>query len=1338
MAVSVSLNDIAKMLNTKGGDMSTIGGAIGCMSAMISADAREKENTTGNDVKKIKEFVCGDGGSLSSMIEHISEQISEQTREIERITKGMGERRISGDATKVIKEATSGIEKRLDKMIDAISVLSKQHGGMKWGGVRRMKETADKVKGTASSFGKKADAGFGKFVSMVSEMKNISIRDLAMFKPKMKVMEKIVPQIKDFSKKVDGADIEKTSTLLEKFPKMLEKLLVAAKISKTIKERDFKRLYAVLGLSDKGGAKGASLMRLMDEFSKMDSRKLKKARDNADSMSGMVKAVCSGMVVLTVSSPVIIAASILSKPLEWALFGFKGDGGIFGLFRKMSDKSKDIKEANKSIFLMSVGLASLGAGLGLMFAFTKNVDLVQLAEVAVSTLAFAGITVLLGKNKDKVREGSEAMLWLAAGVAGVGIGLGILYGLTGGVDWEQMAAVGASIAFFGLVSGVLGKFKDDVREGSEAMLWLSAGMAGVGIGLGILYGLTRNVEWEQMAMVGTSVVFLSGVTVAMGILDKGGRFKSGAIAMAVMGAALIPLGISMKMLTNSVRGVKWSEMGILATTILTLGGTITGLGFMMLTGVGALAWGAGVAAVAAMGAALIPFGIGMKKIKEVSRGIVKKDIDNLSDATKNIFTALSGSADRKKRGEAKRNARALNTIAGTMNSFAKGLKRFNSVSEDSIDKAMNSIERITKFFFSDKAGEGISQYSIGWKKRVRARREADTIGTIASTVFSLSTGLKRFNDVSDDSITKAMDAVGKIATYFFSTNSPLHTLNTGWLKRRKADKTSDTIGNISDCVWKLANGMKYFNEVGPDSIEKAKSSIDAVAEYFFSPNSTLNSLATRFFRRNAKKNAGAIGNISESLQKLSKAMTDFNQTAPDTTDRMMESVKKVMDYFYKGGAGITGEGKPKKIVKMLKRLGNGLKGFNKSIGGVDMKKVSDAAAVSNTITDTLKKWDAGYLTNATQLGQSMGVLSNVFKGMDKKAVSSVGSFKGLLEVVSSNGFGHSAKTVDGLSTLLKTAGEVDSTKASGISDMVKSFGRLKNVGKVFADFGKYAKYFGNSGDLKKTIDAANMVSKSVFSDDKVATTTAANATSIGKSLKEFGKGLGYFMRKAMVSNPKKATECVNVARTVVTDMLAKWDDTYKTNADNISYSMGKLVGAFNTTGTDYIRSVNAMRRLFGQMSGKSFGAAKSTISSTSRLIGRLNTVDVEKALALTEMFRSFASIGKSGNLFGGFDRRVRQFTEACINLVNAINGNTDAINGRDDEITVRNEYGGGDGTVSRNTAEPPAPRQMVISNVEDLAAAIADHMNTLNVDCDANINLQINNESGNEWRISRM
>ena len=82
------------------------------------------------------------------------------------------------------------------------------------------------------------------------------------------------------------------------------------------------------------------------------------------------------------------------------------------------------------------------------------------------------------------------------------------------------------------------------------------------------------------------------------------------------------------------------------------------------------------------------------------------------------------------------------------------------------------------------------------------------------------------------------------------------------------------------------------------------------------------------------------------------------------------------------------------------------------------------------------------------------------------------------------------------------------------------------------------------------------------------------------------------------------------------------------------------------------------------------------------------------------------------------------------------NGNTDAINNSEEEVTVK-DVSGEEKTVKRKDAEL-MPKQMVMLNVDDLAMAIADQLNSLNVDCDANVNLQINNESGNEWRISRM
>ena len=1096
MANAVSLNDVARMLSTKGGDMSTIGGAIGCMTAMISSDARDKENTTSNDVRKIKEFIYGDGGSLSSMIDRIQLAIADQTLQIQKLLDGNKEKRlVKSDITKIIKSATNGLEKRLDRILDSLSLIAKNQGGnVKWGSTKKTKDSIEQFKASLSDKKKMKDSRIGKLVSMLTELKAISFKDLLLFKPKMKLLEKLNPQINSFAKSLNEQNIAKVSGFLDKSPKMIENLKLTLKLAKRIKEKDLERFYNVLGIRAKSKKpKRKSLLGLINVFAELDKQNLDNARKNAHTIFGIIKDICLGIGVLVLFSPVIIVAGLLSKPLEWAIFGSgkKGDGGIMGIFKKLAKRKKDIKEANKSILWMSLGFVTLGVGLGALFSLTKHIKLLSILRVAATTLILGGVTVHLGK------------------------------------------------------------VKDNIKQGSEAMLWMSLGIAGLGLGLGVLFSLTKNVEWEQMAMIGVSMVFLGGATVALGVLNKSGLIIEGAIAMAVMGASLIPFGISMRLIMGSVRGLKWEQFGVFATATLTLGGMVIGLGAMMASVVGAIAWGLGLTAIASLGAALIPFGIGLRQISKGAKEIDTNSIKKLSEVTKLLFNTLGDAVGKKKRKNAVKNAKSLLKIAKPINKLGKALKNFNDVAPDSIEKAMKSIEKISEFFFGE---NGISKYSTNFFKRIKSKAEANTISKISGCMHNLAYGLKTFNDVAPDSIEKAMSAIEKIAFYFFSPDSKLNTMNTGWTKRRKAKKTADAIGVIADCVYKLATGLKNFNDVAPSAINSAQDAIEKIAFYFFSPDSKLNKMNTGWAkRRKAKKTADAIGVIADSMYKVSQALKDFQEVGGKVIDRMIESIDKIVKCFFK------------------------------DMGGVKSTWV------------------------AWMLGNSMEYVADAIKYFDEET---------------------------------------------------------KNV---------------DTKKMKDNIEAIGVVSSEVF---------------------------------------------------------GKWKSEYADSAKEIYSSMKLLTKSFDDVGRNYRKNLNTTRKLFKQMSNPSFVAAGNTLRSTATFVRAVNTVDMEKASSLTDMFKSFASLGKTSNIFSSFDKRVKQFTDACIKLVNAINGNTDAINNSEEEVVVK-DASGEEKTVKRKDAEL-MPKQMMILNVDDLAMAIADQLNSLNVDCDANINLQINNESGNEWRISRM
>ena len=1027
MAKAVSLNDVAMMLSTKGGDMSTIGGAIGCITAMISGDARDKENTTSNDVRKIKEFIYGDGGSLSSMIDRIQLEISDQTLQIQKILDGKQEKKlVNSDITKMIKSATDGLEKRLDRILDSLSLIAKNQGGnVKWGNTKKMKDSIEQFKDSLSDKKKMKDSRIGKLVSMLTELKAISFKDLLLFKPKMMILEKINPQINSFAKSLNEKNIAKVSGFLEKSPKMLENMNLTLKLAKKIKQKDLDKLYNILGISDKSKKpKRNSLLGIVNVFANLDKRTLEKSHKNANIIFGTIKDICLGIGTLVLFSPVILLAGIISKPLEWALFGFKGEGGLVGIFSKLSKKSNEIKKANKSIMWLGLGVGALGLGLGTMFALTKD------------------------------------------------------------VDWEQLGFIAVSIGALGAITAVLGLFPDKVKEGSKAMVWLGLGVGALGLGLGIMFALTKDVDWEQMLIIGVSIAALGGMTYALGYFDEDGKIKEGSIAMAIMGAALIPFGFAMKLLMGAVRGIKWKEVGILGTSILALGGVVIGLGFLMCTGLGVIAWGAGLVGIAALGAALIPFGVGMQKLSKVSKEIDKNSIEELVKTTKNIFDSLSGVVSKENRKAAKKNAKALGFIGESFEKLGNSLKIFNEVGPDSIDKAMNAIK--------------------------------------------------------------------KISEYFFSEDSELNKMSIGFSERRKAKKNADAIGVISDCVWRLAKGLKDFNEVGPSSITNAKDAIDTIANYFFSPDSTLNSMNTGWSKRKkAKKNADAISVIADSMYKISQSLKDFQNVGGNFVDKVIESIDKIANYFF-----------------------------------------------------TKKDFDGGFIKK--------------FKGGMKKLSDTIAYFN-------------------------KKTKDIDCNKMSSI------------------------------------VETFEKISPRVFET---------------------------------------------------------WKDDYSKRSVQIKNSIKNLIEPFDEGGKNYRKNVNATTKLFEQMSNPSFASAGETMRRASSFVRAINTVDMEKAMSLTEMFKSFASLGKTSNVFSNFDKRVKQFTDACIELVNAINGNTDAINNSEEEVTVK-DVSGEEKTVKRKDAEL-MPKQMMLLNVDDLAMAIADQLNSLNVDCDANINLQINNESGNEWRISRM
>jgi len=183
-----------------------------------------------------------------------------------------------------------------------------------------------------------------------------------------------------------------------------------------------------------------------------------------------------------------------------------------------------------------------------------------------------------------------------------------------------------------------GKIKsEDLIKGAAAILILAAALWVSAKA----FQEFATVKWED---VGKGLVGMLGLVGIAYLLSKvEGDMIQGAIAIAILGAALIPFAFALSLLAN----VKMENVLAAAAGLVIFTAAIFGLGALMMTGVGALVFGAGVLALIAMGAAMMILGAGLivaaNGFNAIS-SVLPNIVDNVSQLSKIEFGPILGLA----------------------------------------------------------------------------------------------------------------------------------------------------------------------------------------------------------------------------------------------------------------------------------------------------------------------------------------------------------------------------------------------------------------------------------------------------------------------------------------------------------------------------------------------------------------------------------------------------------------------------------------------------------------------------------------------------------------------
>ena len=252
-----------------------------------------------------------------------------------------------------------------------------------------------------------------------------------------------------------------------------------------------------------------------------------------------------------------------------------------------------------SLIKGAVAIALLGASLVPLAYGLKMFADVDVASILKATLALGGLVVLANTLKGSVGtmiKGAGAIAILGASLIPLSIGLKTMDGV--GID--TIGILATSLATLAIASQSLGKSAAQVLKGAGAIAVLGASLIPLSIGLKTM----ENVGIETIGVVAAALMTLGIAGAALGSAVS--QVLKGAGAIAVLGAAIVPLAFGLKLMES----VGMGTIGVLATALITLAAASAALGLALPYIL------PGALAIAVLGASIIPLAFGLKMLSE--------------------------------------------------------------------------------------------------------------------------------------------------------------------------------------------------------------------------------------------------------------------------------------------------------------------------------------------------------------------------------------------------------------------------------------------------------------------------------------------------------------------------------------------------------------------------------------------------------------------------------------------------------------------------------------------------------------------------------------------------
>lgn len=344
-----------------------------------------------------------------------------------------------------------------------------------------------------------------------------------------------------------------------------------------------------------------------------------------------------GKSILMLAGTLALTSLIAPFALKGAIAGALLIGSIALIIGLIPDKVLDKMESvSKSLTGVALGLLALTATFALISLIAAPAIKGAIMSIfVIGAIALAFYVLEEFGVVDNMEKTGKGLLFAGLSILALGVSLA-LFNLIIPSFTTVLAAVGTVMAI-GLAFALIGIFGKPIEDGAKSLLWVSLSIVVLGLSLLFFGKIIGNITGEEAAKSLGALLVIGLLAVGFTAIGVAESFiKKGAIAMILVGASLIVIGLGFKIITAALGTDPWPMIG--ATMAL-----IGGLGVVFgIAGAGPvpafIALGAGAMIVA--GVALLVVGAGIALMAKVLNGKNNKALTNEETGLVPTFKAI--------------------------------------------------------------------------------------------------------------------------------------------------------------------------------------------------------------------------------------------------------------------------------------------------------------------------------------------------------------------------------------------------------------------------------------------------------------------------------------------------------------------------------------------------------------------------------------------------------------------------------------------------------------------------------------------------------------------------